>query len=185
MLFGYVRAVVGGPTIEEQTTQLKRAGAAHVFTEKDPRQRKALMQALQAAAFGDVLLVASLANMARSVHDLISIYRKAEENGAGVLSISEPFTDPATPEGRKFGDFIGWLIAFDAVTRFAQMSEGRERAVGEGRARIGKPSKFSAAQWAEIRKAHADGESCISIAKRLGVHTSTISRHVAKRAGFD
>ena len=179
MLYGYARATVGSETIKEQADALNAAGCAHIFTETDNHKRPQLAQAIQAAAFGDVLMVTRLDRLARSAADLFAIYKKLSERGAGAQSLTEAITDPATIEGRHFPRFVAWLADFDAATFQERMREGRKNAKAAG-VKMGPPSKLSAHQIEHARRLYEDeGRNLDEIAKLLRVSTPTISRVLA------
>lgn len=180
MLYGYAREGGGSAALREQVDALLAAGCSHVFQETDARKRPQLALALQAIGFGDVLCVVRLDRLARSAADLLALYRKITENGAGLRSLSEPITDPATPEGRYFPTFAEWFAAFDHATFAERMGDGRRRAREQGR-HMGPRKKLTDEQEKKAAADYADGKSMLEIAARFRVSVPTISRAL-KRA---
>jgi DNA invertase Pin-like site-specific DNA recombinase len=175
VLYGYARASVDSETLDDQEAALNAAGCFHVFKETDSRKRPQLAQTIQTAGFGDVVMVTSLDRLARSAADLFAVYSKLSEHGAGVQSLAEAITDPATPQGRYFADFVAWCAVFDAVTFAERMHEGRTLAKAKG-VKLGPRFKTNQDQQREIKKIYSKGSTMTELASQFGVSQSAIWR---------
>ncbi len=180
MFYGYAREGAGSESLEAQTDALKAAGAAHVFKETDSVKRPQLALTLQAAGFGDVILVTRLDRLAQTAADLCAVYRKAADRGTGIQSLTESITDPATPEGRFFPLFVEWFAAFDAATLAARLTDGRHRARARG-VSFGKPPILDRKKMERAFELYEiEGKTMAEIAFLLRVSHPTISRVIAK-----
>lgn len=178
MLFGYARASVGVASIEDQEADLYEAGCAHVFADQEARPRPQLAQAIQAAAFGDTLIVTRLDRLAVGTADLLATYQKLAERGAWVRSLSESLTDPATEQGRHFTHFLAWCAAFDAATFAERMQSARRKAAQEG-VRMGRPPKLTAEQEQNAAQLYTKGDATLEEVSRLfRISPATLSRIV-------
>jgi DNA invertase Pin-like site-specific DNA recombinase len=175
MILGYARVLTDSQTLDVQQTQLRSAGAEHVYSEKISgavTDRPALAKALAALGPGDMLVVCKLDRLARSTRDLLNTLAAVGEAGATFKSLGDGWADTTTPHGRTV---LGGLAEFERHLILARTSEGRQRAQARG-VRFGRKHKLTAHQQQEALARRASGEALVDIARSYAVSHSTISR---------
>ena len=182
MLIGYARTstVEQQAGLEAQGRDLKAAGVGKVFSEQTSAvgPRKDLEAALDYLREDDVLVVAKLDRLARSVADLCAIVEKIERKGAS-LRILAMNLDTATPTGRLMVNVIGSVAQFEREIMLERQREGVAKAKAEGRYKGRKPT--ARAKSAEIIRLAGEGVKREDIAKRLGVGVASVYRMLAER----
>jgi len=87
----------------QQRAVLTENGCTRIFEEKvsgGKRDRPELARMLDHLRPGDTVLVSRLDRLARSTIDLLNIAERLKEAGAGLKSLTEPWTDTTSPSGR-------------------------------------------------------------------------------------
>lgn len=176
MLIGYARV---SSTEQETTLQrdaLSRAGVRRVFEEKRSavKKRPALALALSSLRPGQTLVVYKVDRLARSLSDLLQILDAVDSAGASFKSLTEPI-DTSSPAGRMTLQLLGAFAEFERAMIRERSMAGQEAARKRG-ARIGRPRALSEAEQAEVYAALQAQASMSVLAKRYGVHLSTIKR---------
>jgi DNA invertase Pin-like site-specific DNA recombinase len=182
MLIGYARTSTAEQQagLEAQGRDLKAAGVEKLFSEQTSAvgPRKDLEAALDYLREDDVLVVAKLDRLARSVADLCAIVEKIERKGAS-LRILAMNLDTATPTGRLMVNVIGSVAQFEREIMLERQREGVAKAKAEGRYKGRKPT--ARAKSAEIIRLAGEGVKREDIAKRLGVGVASVYRMLAER----
>jgi len=160
MLIGYVRPSARGLPVEEQRQQLEAAGCGVVYVETTWSARAELAKAIQAAGFGDTLIITSLDRLAWSVRDLLEVVEKLEAAQAGLRSLSEPWADPQTEQGRHAVNVLRGLAAFNKAAFADRMQTIRRDAIARG-AKIGRTQLFTDDEAREIFEAYQSGRAQI------------------------
>jgi DNA invertase Pin-like site-specific DNA recombinase len=182
MLIGYARTstVEQQAGLEAQGRDLKAAGVEKLFSEQTsavgPRRR--LEAALDYLREDDVLVVAKLDRLARSVAHLCTIVEKIERKGAS-LRILAMNLDTATPTGRLMVNVIGSVAQFEREIMLERQKEGVQRAKREGKYRGRAPT--ARAKAPEIVRLASEGVKREEIAQRLGIGTASVYRVLAER----
>ena len=176
---GYARVPIGQQTTNGQIDSLKTAGCDRVFTEAMSGTRTDRPQLAAALAFmrdGDVLVVASLDRLARSVRQLLTTMDGLQERGIGLRSLRES-VDTTTATGRLV------LHIFAALGQFeVELLRERTRnalAASRARGRVGgRPPVLDAIKVTAPKAMMASGEmTAREIARQLGCTPSTLYRH--------
>ena len=182
MLIGYARTSTAEQQagLEAQGRDLKAAGVEKLFSEQTSAvgPRKDLEAALDYLREDDVLVVAKLDRLARSVADLCAIVEKIERKGAS-LRILAMNLDTATPTGRLMVNVIGSVAQFEREIMLERQREGVAKAKAEGRYKGRKPT--ARAKSAEIIRLAGEGVKREDIAKRLSVGVASVYRVLAER----
>ena len=150
-----------------QLEQLKAAGATTIFKEKisgaraDRPQLAKLMAALQP---GDVVVVTKLDRLGRSTGELLDLIERIGKAGAAFRSLGDPLFDTTSSQGRLLLAVLAAIASFERDLIRERTSEGRKRAMAEGR-RFGRKPKLTPHQRAEALKRRAAGETLAEIAK--------------------
>ncbi len=180
MLVGYARVSTQDQTPTLQLDALRAAGCGRIFVETASgaqRERPELKAALDYMREGDTLAVWKLDRLARSMKQLIETVEGMEARGIGFRSLTEAI-DTTTAGGRLVFHIFGALAEFERGVIRERTCAGLEAARARGR-RGGRPSKLKAQDLAAARAMLADPSFTVEdVAKRLGVSSATLYRHL-------
>jgi DNA invertase Pin-like site-specific DNA recombinase len=177
-LVGYARVSTTGQTLDAQVEVLKAAGAEIIFQETASgakSDREQLAKAIATLGPSDTLVVTRLDRLARSTRDLLNTLDAVGKKGATFKSLVDGWADTTTPHGRLILTALGGLAEFERELIRARTGEGRRRAVAAGK-KLGRRSKLTAHQQAEIIRRHGTGEGVMVLARSYGVSLPTILR---------
>ncbi len=184
-LVGYTRVSSGGRLLERQRAALAAAGCTILFADTvvgRTARRPELAACLASLQPGDTLIVPSLEQLTRSVHELIRIVAGLRDRGVGLRSLHEAL-DTAGSDGQAV------LAVFAALARFVHEAEteaardGRTAARAGGQ-RLGRPPRLTPEQAAQARRLLLDPDVTVaSVARQLGVGRSTLYRHLPELTG--
>jgi DNA invertase Pin-like site-specific DNA recombinase len=182
MRVGYARVSRKDQRLEPQRGALLADGCERVFEEKVSNReagRKALREAFAYCRQGDVLVVARLDRLGRSLRELIDLVGELEGRGVGFRSLKESL-DTTTAGGRLIFHVFGALAEFEGeIIRERTLADlesarargrhgGRSRALDENRAKL-------------ARRLKAEGEHSVEeIYTMLGVGRSTLYRYLGE-----
>jgi len=178
MLIGYARVSTQEQTTRSQLDALKEAGCERVFEETvsgAQRNRIQLQAALDYMRKGDTLVVWKFDRLARSLRQLLETVEELEKRGIGFLSLTERI-DTTTSSGRLIFHLFASLAEFErSITRertMAGLKAARARGRVGGRPQALKNDDLKIIQaMLETRTI-----SIAEIARRMGVHPSTVYR---------
>lgn len=180
MLVGYARVSTDSQSTDGQIDSLKAVGCDRIFTEAmsgTRADRPQLAAALEFMREGDVLAVASLDRLARSMRQLLATMDNLAERGIGLRSLRESI-DTTTATGRLV------LHIFAALGQF-EVELLRERtknalAASRARGRIGgRPPVLDAIKVTAAKAMLASGNlTAAEVARQLGCAPSTLYRHL-------
>ncbi len=188
MLLGYLRISKG----DEQTTALQRralreAGCERFFDEVASGgrwNRPELHRLLDQLRPGDVVVVWKLDRLSRSLKDLLHLFDRLKEAGAGFRSLTEAI-DTTTAAGTMFMQMCGSFAEYERAMIRERTKAGLDAAHAAGRYG-GRPPKLTAQQRAAIAEDIGTGRrTAAEAAKLFGVSQSTVSRLVAQRRQAD
>jgi DNA invertase Pin-like site-specific DNA recombinase len=180
MLVGYARVSTGTQASDGQIDALKTAGCERVFTESisgTRADRPELAAALSFAREGDVLVVARLDRLARSIRQLLATVEDLGSRGIGLRSLAENI-DTTSAAGRLI------LHIFAALGQFeVELLRERTRtalAASRARGRLGgRPPALDQTKIRAARAMLASGNmSAVEVAKQVGCSPSTLYRHL-------
>jgi DNA invertase Pin-like site-specific DNA recombinase len=178
-LIGYARVSTEDQTTDPQTDALVAAGCARIFTETASgalRQRPELVAALDYAREGDVLVVAKLDRLGRSLAHLIETVATLAERGIGLRSLAEGI-DTTSAAGRLLLHVLGSIAEFERdlirERTHAGLSAARTRGRTGGRPVTMTPDKINAA-----RALITAGGTATAAAAAIGVSRATLYRHL-------
>lgn len=175
---GYARVSTVGQTLDIQIKTLKEYGCHRIYCEKASgadASRIELHKLLSRLKEGQIVVVTRLDRLARSTFDLFSIVKVITEKNSQFYSISEPWTDTSTSTGRIMLAALGGLADVERDLIRNRTSEGRARAIAQGK-KMGRPSKITSAQRKEIIQYRKNGKTLDEIAKYFGISSTTVSR---------
>ena len=126
---------------------------------------------------GDVLVVAKLDRLARSVADLVTIMVRLKASGAALKVLDSPI-DMASPSGELILHVLDAVAQFERQLMLERQREGIAAAKAEGKYKGRTPTVRR--QAAEIRRLKEEEKlSNAEIARRLGVHRANVGRVLA------
>ena len=180
MLVGYARVSTDLQTTDGQIDALKAARCERAFKELmsgTRTDRPQLAAALEFAREGDVLVVARLDRLARSMRQLLTTVDALQARGIGLRSLHENI-DTTSATGRLI------LHIFAALGQFeVELLRERTRtalAASRARGRIGgRPPALDAIKIKAAKAMLASGTMTASeVARQVGCSASTLYRHV-------
>jgi DNA invertase Pin-like site-specific DNA recombinase len=180
---GYARVSRQDQRLAPQRDALLADGCERIFEEKvssREAERKALREAFDYCREGDVLVVARLDRLGRSLRELIDLVGELEGRGVGFRSLKESL-DTTTAGGRLIFHVFGALAEFEReIIRertMAGLEAARVRGRHGGRPRALDDDKAKLARRLKAEGDHAVGEIC----SMLGVGRSTLYRYLKER----
>ena len=140
-LIGYARVSTAGQTTDPQITALREAGCTQVFQDTASgaaRARPELARAMAALAPGDVLVIARLDRLARSLSHLLEIVEGLEARGIGFRALGDPI-DTTSAQGKLTLQILGAVAEFERQLIRERTKAGLAEAAAQGR-RGGNPA---------------------------------------------
>ena len=180
MFIGYARVSTQEQNPKGQIDALDAAGCERIFTETASgaqRDRPELRAALDYMRSGDTLVVWKLDRLARSLKQLIQTVEDLAERSIGLRSLTEQL-DTTSPGGRLVFHIFGALAEFERAIIRERTMAGLEAARSRGRVG-GRPPSLNEKDLAAARALMSNPEITVAeIARRLGVHPSTLYRAI-------
>jgi len=190
LLIGYARVSTNEQDLTAQRDALAGLGVDperiyvdHGLTGTN-RRRPGLNEALAACRKGDVLVVAKLDRLARSLPDARDIVADLTRRGVK-LNIGGSVHDPTDPIGRLLFNVLAMVAEFEADLARARTREGMAVAKAKGRLR-GKQPKLTFAQEKHLVELYWAGRhTTAELAALFNISRSTIYRAVERAGGTD
>ena len=183
MLIGYARASTQDQTLRLQHDALTDGGCKKLFPEKLSGTRTTLPAREKLLAFApkdDGVVVWKLDRLGRSLRDLIDVVNSLQDRGVGLRFIQEAI-DTTTPAGKLTFHMFAALAEFWRDMIRERISAGLAAAHKRGVA-IGRPRALTPEQILMAKAMTADPSiSTRQVAKQLGIHRSTLYRHLNAR----
>jgi len=134
-LIGYARVSTEDQATDAQADALAAAGCATIFRERMSGARAArpeLARAMARVGRGDVLVVARLDRLARSLSHLLSVIAELDAKGAHFRSLADPI-DTTTPQGRFALQVLGAVAELERALIRERTRDGLKAARRRGR----------------------------------------------------
>jgi DNA invertase Pin-like site-specific DNA recombinase len=183
---GYGRVSTRKQNLDAQIRALTAAGCAKIFTEQlsgRNTDRPELAACLAYLREGDILVVASLDRLARSMQDLITLTVDLRRRGIGFQSLRENL-DTTTPGGRLVFHVFAALAEFIRELIVESTRDGIAAARARGQ-QLGRPKAMTDEQISHAIALLAQPKaSARAIATLLGVSRSTLYTHVPQLAAI-
>jgi len=177
MKIGYARTstVDQEAGLDAQLRDLDAAGCAKIFSEKisSVAHRDQLEAALDFAREGDVLIVAKLDRLARSMADLVQIIARLDAKGVA-LRILNINLDTGTPTRKLMLNLLGSIAQFEREMMLERQREGIAKAKAEGKYKGRQPTAQKQAPL--ILQLKASGKSVRQITETTGVSRASVFR---------
>jgi DNA invertase Pin-like site-specific DNA recombinase len=151
-LIGYARVSTEDQATDAQVDALRAAGCVEIFREHvsgAKTSRPELAKALARVRRGDVLVVARLDRLARSLSHLLSVVDELDAKGAGFKSLADPI-DTTTPQGRFALQVLGAVAELERALIRERTKDGLRAARRRGR--VGGNPKLRAGDRDAIRR---------------------------------
>lgn len=184
---GYARVSTDGQDLTAQRNALVALGveADRIYVDHGltgtNRIRPGLREAMAACRSGDMLVVAKLDRLARSVTDARDIVDELTRRQVK-LNLGGSIHDPTDPVGRLLFNVLAMVAEFEADLIRARTREGMAVARAKGRLR-GKKPKLSSKQEAHLVELWRAGKhTSTELAELFNVARSTVYRAI-QRAG--
>ena len=185
MKIGYARVSTQDQNLDRQRDLLLQDGCERIYEEKvsgTKRDRPQLQLMLDTLREGDVVIVAELSRLGRSVRDLFAIVERINEIGAQIKSLKEPWLDTTTPHGRLLFTFFSGISEFERDLIRQRTKEGMAAARARGR-NGGHPTLNSKKVDLALRMYDSKACSVTDITKATGVSKSSLYRYLNERKG--
>ena len=181
MLIGYARVSTGEQNTDLQIKALKEAKCKQIHEEaaSGAAERPVLEQVLRSLKPGDVLLAYKVDRLARSLYDLMRVFRAVEAAGATFKSLTEPI-ETTTAVGRLMVQMLGAFAEFERALIRERCAAGMVAAREKG-TRFGRPPKLTDEQRAGAAARIKAGEPVDAVAQRFGVSEETILRIAGRK----
>jgi DNA invertase Pin-like site-specific DNA recombinase len=182
MLIGYGRISTAYQDLALQRDALMKAGCEKIFTDTmsgSRADRPGLLDALEFARMGDVVVVWKLDRLGRSLKDLLDLIHRLEARGVGFKSLTEAL-DSTTSGGMLIFSIFGALAAFERCLIRERTTAGLIAARARGR-KGGRPRSLSKKDYAAAKALLADPVITVAeVAERLGTSPATLYRYLPK-----
>lgn len=177
MLIGYARVSTRDQegSLEGQRAALETEGCERVFEDRlsgARADRPGLREAMDYARTDDVLVVARLDRLGRSLPDALRTVQELTERGIGLKALDVEL-DTSTAAGRLMLKMLLVLADWERDLLRERTREGVARARAAGK-RPGPRPKLSDEQISAVRAAVAGGETVSAVARSFGVSRQTI-----------
>lgn len=141
--------------------------------------RPQLDEMMNAARRRDVelIVIARLDRLARSVHHLVGVGKELETLGVDLV-VRDQNIDTSTPTGRLLFHTLGAIAEFERDLTRERIHAGLALARKRGK-RFGRPPVTDARQRRRIERLRASGRSIRAIAEQVGVGRGTVERVLA------
>ena len=181
MLIGYARVSTDEQNTALQIKALKAAGVREIHQESasGAADRPVLEQVLLSLKPGDVLLAYKVDRLARSLYDLMRVFRAVEAAGATFKSLTEPI-ETTTPAGRLMVQMLGAFAEFERALIRERCMDGAAAARQRG-VRFGRPPALTADQRERARVMLAEGDELCEVAAKFRVSIATIQRATGRK----
>ncbi|EGQ4288089.1 recombinase family protein [Staphylococcus pseudintermedius] len=190
MIIGYARVSTVGQNLDNQIEQLKEQGAEKIYKEQvtatSTKQRVELKAMIENVRSGDIVVVAKIDRLARSISYLNKIVTELNTKGVSVKFLKEQMTFEAGNNNSLntlLFNILGSFAQFERDLIVERTSEGRERAKANGK-KFGRKSSSTdkdIAKAIELYKKRSENKlSVADILKMTDVKKSTFYHELKK-----
>ncbi|MBN7482122.1 MULTISPECIES: recombinase family protein [Mycobacteroides] len=178
----YVRVSTGHQSIEQQRDALTAAGVkpdrefCDVASGRAGSERPGWTECLAWLREGDMLVVAAVDRIGRSVREVASALADLTDRGIALRSLREG-VDTSTPTGRAIVQIMSSIAELE-------LELGKERRVASREARVSRglpatrPPKLTGAQRERLIRLYSSGEPVTELCGMFGVSRATVFRYV-------
>jgi len=175
---GYARSTLDDPEMAQQLGIVEGAGCDRIIVDRsaDGGPWQTLLSQL---APGDVLVVARLDRVVRSLRQLLPLVRDLAVREVA-FEIWQEGRAPVESDTRRLLQVLEWLVELEGSIKQKIISEGLNIARTEGQA-LGRRGKLDPAQVRELLALMSDPSTDVTaLAKRFGISRVTAYQYVRK-----
>lgn len=177
-LVGYGRTSTADQVagLEDQITELERAGCTRIFAEHASavdRHRPELQAALDWLRSGDTFIVTKPDRLARSVTDLLGIVARLKSKGVSVRILSMHL-DTSNATSMLTLSIMASIGQWEREIMLERQRAGIAKAKAEGKYRGRAPT--ARAKAPEVRRLRAEGRTINQIVEEMGVSRASVYR---------
>ncbi|WGM46821.1 Tn3 family transposase ISYps3 [Brevundimonas sp. NIBR10] len=183
-VFAYCRVSTADQTTDNQVQEISGAGFAvethriiceTVSGSVAAMERTAFSKLADRLEKGDVLVVTKLDRLGRNAMDVRATVERLAASGVRVHCLALGGVDLCSPAGKMTMGVIAAVAEFERDLLIERTQSGLKRAKEQGKV-LGRPSKLTASQQADIVAKRAEGMTLGALAKTYGVDRSMIQR---------
>lgn len=185
MLIGYARCSTQEQTLDWQIDKLSKEGCERIYQEKwtgTKMDRPELSRMLDALRERDTVIVCELTRLSRSVKDLFSLVETINAAGADIKSLSEPWLDTTTPQGRLLFSIFAGISQFERDLTSQRTKEGLAAARARGR-NGGRPKADAKAVDYAITLYESGKYTVPEILEKTGIGKTTLYQYLKVAKG--
>ena len=145
MNIAYIRVSTIDQNEERQIKAMEREDIKKYFKEKvsaKDAKRPKLLEMLEFAREGDVIIIKDFSRLARSTQDLLNIVKQLDDKGVKLKSLKENL-DTSTSTGKLMLTMIGAINEFERANMLERQREGiaiaKSKGMYKGRKQVEKP----------------------------------------------
>lgn len=180
-VFAYGRVSTHEQTTENQRLEIQRAGFnvdywfedVGVSGKTSATQRTQFSQLLQKIRDGETIVVSKLDRLGRDAIDILSTIKLLSERNIKVIVLQLGNTDLTSTTGKLLLTMLSAVAEMERSIIIERTQAGLARARAEGK-KLGRRSKTTDEQKADIRKRLSAGESVSAVARDYGLSRATI-----------
>ena len=182
-VFAYGRVSTNQQTAENQRLEIINAGFLIDYWFADEgvsgkvcaNQRPQFSQMLDKIRDGETLVVSKLDRLGRDSIDVLQTVQSLSERNIKVIVLQLGNTDLSSPTGKLLLTMLVAVASMERDLLVERTQAGLMRAKAEGK-RLGRPSKTTPEQKAEIALRRNNGESVASLARGYAVSRATVMK---------
>lgn len=182
MKIGYARVSTEEQSLDRQIDILKQAGCERIYEEKisgTKKERTELNKILDQLRTGDVIIIADLTRLSRSVKDLFNLVEQIEEKGANIKSLKESWVDTTTAQGKLMFTIFAGISQFERDLISQRTIEGLNAARARGK-NGGRPKVNDKDIKLAVKMYESKNYTISEIIKAIGVGKTTLYRYINK-----
>jgi DNA invertase Pin-like site-specific DNA recombinase len=184
-LIGYARVSTSDQNLDSQLDALRDAGVTkrNIYIDKlsgKNRERPEFQRCMAELEEGDVLVVARMDRLGRSLIDLVNIVQEIADKGAGFKMLDKAEMDTTTPGGRLVFNLFASLAEYERELIVERTGAGLRAARERGRIGGRPPVTADDDKVKQVKQLHGAGLDVADVAKMTGLGRSTVYRYLSK-----
>lgn len=195
MVYGYIRVSTGKQTLENQKLEIRRycrmrrlrnvQWVQETVSGTRAAEKRKLGGLIQAARGGDIVVIAEISRLGRSLLMILNVLQSFLERGVEVRSIKEGYELGDNIQSKVLAFAFGLSAEIERQLISERTKAGLVRAVREGK-KLGrpkgkKPSRYKlTGKGGYIRREREKGRTKSELARELGVTWVTLDKYMKK-----
>ena len=180
MKIGYARVSTEEQNLNRQLDMLNEVGCEKNFEEKISgikKERPELFRMLEQLRKGDLIIVADLTRLSRSVKDLFQLVEQIKAIGADIKSLKESWMDTSTPQGKLMFTIFAGISQFERDLISQRTIEGLVAARARGK-KGGRPPKDEKDIKLALKMYEEKTYSISEITKATGLSKTVLYKYI-------